>query len=129
MFTVNDTEVKPSVVSMTVTATGKVLKSSRRRSTGLVGKMTFSVMPDNSVLVDLQLSHSRAEDGELLGMENGVPVHGTQLASVGYKSKVVIASGYAAALQAVTESRAAGMGQTLLVISTRVVEPGDPKAK
>ena len=117
---------KSFVTGMTVTATGLISKNSSRRQLGVGGEVTLVVSPEdsNSILVDFQFEQTRAQDGKLLGIDKGVPVHETHFLKASFKSKVTIPSGHAVAPQAVTESSAAGTGQTLVVITARVVEPG-----
>jgi hypothetical protein len=106
---------------MNVTATGVVAKSISRRQTGVGGQMTLVISPENLIVIDLLLDQTRAQQGNLLGMDKGAPVHEATLVKASFKSKVSVPSGQAVAVQAVAEPRAAGTGQTLLVISARVL--------
>jgi hypothetical protein len=64
-----------------------------------------------------------------MGMDNGTPVFESVFSNVTFKTKFTIPAGHTVAPQALTETRNVGVGQTLLIVSARVLESADAKTK
>jgi hypothetical protein len=129
LLNVDDKERILLISGMATSPTGKSVKITSFRVVGLGGKMVFRVLSDDLVSADVDLNYSRARDGELLGMLDGLPVHATELPLAHYRSKVLIPGGSAVALQTVAETNASAKERTLFVIWARAVDPGALKAK
>jgi type II secretory pathway component GspD/PulD (secretin) len=124
-------ETRPFVTGVTATRGGKTSRSIAYRSLGTSVKFTARVTPEKKVLIDLDLSESRAfvpEDGIVLGKdETGLVVRATEFPMARVATTLAVPSGQAVFVRGVTKAKA-GYPQTLVIVTARLLE-ADAKAE
>jgi hypothetical protein len=125
VYKVISTENRSIVSNVMTTATGLTTKSLIRQNVGVAGQLTVFAAPDNDLLIDFDLEHTRVLDGKIMAQDaQGLPIHEAIISRVAFKSKVSLRSGQALAPEALKESRNNGDTQSLLILTATVVEPG-----
>jgi hypothetical protein len=118
-------EAKPYTTGLTMTARGVVARSISYRNVGTQLKASARVGPENRIEVDLDLNDSRMvpNEGLTLGKdEAGKPVYAMEFVTSRLTGKLGVAAGQAVAAEGVQTTTKAGMGQTLVIVSARVVD-------
>jgi type II secretory pathway component GspD/PulD (secretin) len=124
-------EVSPYVTGLSRSGTGEVHRSFLYRNTGTKIDLKLWVTSEQVVRIDMKLDYSRArvdEDGIPIGNdEKGKPIYAPEFPMTRMATQVDVPSGQAMAVKGVKTESKSGAVQSVVIVTAKIVEPGERK--
>jgi hypothetical protein len=119
-------EQKPVTTGVSTTPRGVVSRSISYRMVGTQLKATAHVGAENQIEIDLDLNDARMVPNESIALgkdEAGKPVYATEFITSRFTNKLGVVPGQAVAAEGVQTTTKAGKGQTLVIVTAKVLDP------
>jgi type II secretory pathway component GspD/PulD (secretin) len=119
-------ETKSVVTGVHVTGTGMSTKSIMMRQVGTKVDATPRVAADKSIMLDLNVDESYLrvpDDAPVLGKDDtGAPIRASETVMATLKTHLTLAPGQVVTVKMAQRDSKAGVGQTLVLVTARIVE-------